>query len=834
MATSALHWNNGSDAVWTLSIASRTLTVTNITQAANAQVTFSTAHGLQVGDHIHFRSVGGMTQMNSSQDAYETGTIKRVASVVDSTNVTLDIDSTSFSAYTSGGTCYQMGVQRVNNTAITVAGHSIQPGQRFLITGVGGAIQINNQAFIAGTCTTNAIRLLDTAGNPVDGSAYSGYTSGGTVTIYRKYISAITKANPAVVTCNSHGFTNGQLVYITGCEGMTEVNDKGFTVANATTDTFELSGINSTSYGTYTSGGTVRRPWNTFQGVLTSVNTNIIPDGEEVRMRSTAAAVARTTANCTWTMGTNTITTSASLVGTIAVGDFVGRQGSGNNGNPEKMYRVNSINSTTITIQGYYWGPNGGGTDTAYILHLPNSSIESVGSNNASIIANSKAYIIKGGYDATFENQDGETNLKHAFGAGTSNNTGYYGAGSIDRVNMFGCYRNFYLASTGATLSNLSSHYTGIYNIEIPATGSVLENVVIGATSSGSYESLRVTASSIGTWDEVYISSVNSSSTYGMTLPTACTIDCSTLYLVGCGTAVNFLSGATLKNVQIDYCVNGLNFPSNGPNGYAEGITFGNAIGTGGYNVNIGTQNSASTFKDCSFANTNTLVNITQSSGARFIGCTFTGGNYHVSMDQYSHSITFEDCDFITPNNYALYQASAVVSNVIVKGCTIDAPSLTKAYNIPASDSFSQPAYILENSFGKSGAEYNRLSLLEDTSEYYSVGPSVKLIINSSTSNSRIPIPVLSCFANSGVARTFTFYMKKDATAFSGSITPEFYLNGVKKTTETSITSLTTGWVQYSYTIPSGSVSENGHLELRFQINVSSLNSIWISDFTVT
>ena len=41
--------------------------------------------------------------------------------------------------------------------------------------------------------------------------------------------------------------------------GMTEVNGRRFTVANKTTNTFELSGVNSTNYTTYSSGGTASK-----------------------------------------------------------------------------------------------------------------------------------------------------------------------------------------------------------------------------------------------------------------------------------------------------------------------------------------------------------------------------------------------------------------------------------------------------------------------------------------------------------------------------------------------------------------------------------------------
>jgi len=75
-----------------------------------------------------------------------------------------------------------------------------------------------------------------------------------------KTISAITKANPAVVTATSHGYDNGDEVLISGVGGMTEVNGKRFLVADKTTNKFELQDkdavdINSSSFTTYTSGG---------------------------------------------------------------------------------------------------------------------------------------------------------------------------------------------------------------------------------------------------------------------------------------------------------------------------------------------------------------------------------------------------------------------------------------------------------------------------------------------------------------------------------------------------------------------------------------------------
>lgn len=69
-------------------------TITAITKAANAQIT-ATGHGFSGGDEIFFRSIAGMTEMNSQ--------VGVVQSVVDANNFTVDINSTSYTTYTSGG-----------------------------------------------------------------------------------------------------------------------------------------------------------------------------------------------------------------------------------------------------------------------------------------------------------------------------------------------------------------------------------------------------------------------------------------------------------------------------------------------------------------------------------------------------------------------------------------------------------------------------------------------------------------------------------------------------------------------------------------------------------
>ena len=82
----------------------------------------------------------------------------------------------------------------------------------------------------------------------------------GLITFTPQAITAISATNPAVVTyVGADSYANGDRVAIASVSGMTQVNNREFTVANvnAGANTFELSGVNATGYDAYVSGGTV-------------------------------------------------------------------------------------------------------------------------------------------------------------------------------------------------------------------------------------------------------------------------------------------------------------------------------------------------------------------------------------------------------------------------------------------------------------------------------------------------------------------------------------------------------------------------------------------------
>jgi len=89
-------------------------------------------------------------------------------------------------------------------------------------------------------------------------------TNGGYVLEPITAISGITQASPGVVTDNAHGYSNGDLVFLSGIVGMTQLNQRYAIITNATTNTYTLTDmygapINTVAYGGYLSGGSAAR-----------------------------------------------------------------------------------------------------------------------------------------------------------------------------------------------------------------------------------------------------------------------------------------------------------------------------------------------------------------------------------------------------------------------------------------------------------------------------------------------------------------------------------------------------------------------------------------------
>jgi hypothetical protein len=250
-------------------------TITAITKANPAVVT-SASHGYSNGDEVYITDVVGMLQVNNR--SFKVYGVTANTFQLREMDGTTTINSTSYDTYVSGGTAeepYEISspyqdtdvfalnyVQSGN--VITIVHPSYRP--RELTRNAHDDWSLAEIIFnptisyptglsvTEGAAGANTFRYTVTA---IDKETYEESLPARNTS--SKTITAITKADPAVVTSTAHGFVNDEEIIIQSVGGMTELNKRVFTVANVTANTFELEGIDSTSYTTYTSGGTAAR-----------------------------------------------------------------------------------------------------------------------------------------------------------------------------------------------------------------------------------------------------------------------------------------------------------------------------------------------------------------------------------------------------------------------------------------------------------------------------------------------------------------------------------------------------------------------------------------------
>ena len=153
-------------------------------------------------------------------------------------------------------------------------------------------------------------------------------------------ITGATSANPVVITAASHGFENGDEVDISdvttgvnsagAATGMSQINDLRFTVANKTTNTFELSGINGSAFTAYTSGGEVRKAVTSISGLdhLEGETLACLADGNVVAGRtvsSGAVTLSRAASRVHMGLGYTTDLETLDLNYTTKAGTIQGR-----------------------------------------------------------------------------------------------------------------------------------------------------------------------------------------------------------------------------------------------------------------------------------------------------------------------------------------------------------------------------------------------------------------------------------------------------------------------------------------------------------------------------
>ena len=160
---------------------------------------------------------------------------------------------------------YQNGAKSIQNfTVLPHGGLQRRGGSQFILQTKNAADKVRLVSFEFSITESYVLEFGD--------EYIRFYRNNGIILESAKNITGITQANPGVVTSSSHGYNNGDWVYISGVVGMTEVNQDFYIVAGKTTNTFQLTdidgnNINTSGFTAYSSGGTAERvfevtsPW---------------------------------------------------------------------------------------------------------------------------------------------------------------------------------------------------------------------------------------------------------------------------------------------------------------------------------------------------------------------------------------------------------------------------------------------------------------------------------------------------------------------------------------------------------------------------------------------
>lgn len=167
-----------------------------------------------VGDYIQIEAVSGMTEVNNKQAA--------IVSVVNAYTFNLQINTSTFSAYTGNGVASKC---------------------------------------IVFDCKTKKFNPFADADKKVScGWMYFYVSTSGTDLTVNKSITFADTTNPCIVNVPGHGYTTGTQVFINGVQGMTELNGNYYYITVIDSDTISLDNTDASGFTPYTSGGFTSTP----------------------------------------------------------------------------------------------------------------------------------------------------------------------------------------------------------------------------------------------------------------------------------------------------------------------------------------------------------------------------------------------------------------------------------------------------------------------------------------------------------------------------------------------------------------------------------------------
>jgi len=146
------------------------------------------------------------------------------------------------------------GTYAISDSDYTKTGVGTGATFSVVVDGSGAAavsVTAGGDRFVIGDVITIADSKLGSGG--ADPLTFSVANTGGTAGT-SKTITAITRANPGVVTAVAHGFSTGNRIAFSNVVGMTQVNGNVYTITVIDEDTFSI--VDTSSFTAYSSAGT--------------------------------------------------------------------------------------------------------------------------------------------------------------------------------------------------------------------------------------------------------------------------------------------------------------------------------------------------------------------------------------------------------------------------------------------------------------------------------------------------------------------------------------------------------------------------------------------------
>ena len=536
--------------------------------------------------------------------------------------------------------------------------------------------------------------------------------------------------------------------------------------------------------------------------------------------KTTAAASVGGGTTFTWTRNSTTVSTSTDLTASIAVGNFIGRPTAAGNGAVDTYYRVSAITATTITLTTK--NQNATGTTNGCLKLVLGTQIVTTGSAAANACTiSTNGTTLSGGWNLSgTPTQDGET----WFRSNNVRTTSFYGISvtgsncSISKLNVIDTGYGITCTTTGVTVSNCTfttNIYGGFFNNN-GFSGSHTSCVFHTETLVAFYTQ----AATVRSFSSCYFLGGSSASFQQATnsaYPAILSFSSCGFYggVIGISPATS--SDFALVNCSIEYCTSGITHA--GGSLSVSSATF-LACTTG---ITVSSLNNVSVY-GCTFTSCTTGIG-TRPFGLRVDNCTFTSNTTCISLDQFTSNAHITNCSFVTPVTNAISK-DILASTVYISGCSIDAPNESKLFTNTSGAFNTFPAAIIKNSgntLWPDGYYYPYHVFVKDSSTTHSVAPSMRFQNSTTTAiNSFTEQPIASCFTDVSSGKTITFWMKCNST-WSGTINPYWRLNGALIQSETQITTLSTSWTQYTYSVSSGLITTDGELQLGFVVNANTI-----------